>query len=199
MPDSAVTSAQRPKQAITDLYDEERRTFLIQYPLWVILGLSLSGVAIIALTGYLGYTKSEPLSQPWLSFLWFCAVLVTLQISIFRHHSLRARLIATLIMSLLAILFIGITHFNQSLPDILRRLLQQGVILRTLANSNWTYTAINFLLIGIFWLDTIRRWVRRARGQSPNPSVDIGLTYSGRGPRDSEMPSLQELISGDLI
>jgi hypothetical protein len=198
-PDAAVTSAQRPKQAITDLYDVERRTFLIQYPIWVILGLSLSGVAVIALTGYLGYTKSEPLSQPWLLFLWFCAVLVTLQISIFRHHSLRARLIATLIMSLLAIIFIGITYFNQSLPEILRNLLQQGRFLRFLAGNQWTYTAINFLLIGIFWLDTIRRWMRRARGQSPNPGVDIGFTYSGRGPRDNEMPSLQELISGDLI
>jgi hypothetical protein len=126
-------------------------------------------------------------------------VLVTLQISIFRHHSLRARLIATLIMSLLAIIFIGITYFNQSLPDILRNLLQQGRFLRFLAGNQWTYTAVNFLLIGIFWLDTIRRWMRRARGQSPNPGVDIGFTYSGRGPRDNEMPSLQELISGDLI
>jgi hypothetical protein len=198
-PDATVTSAQRPKQAITDLYDEERRTFLIQYPLWVILGLSLSGVAVIALTGYLGYTRSEPLSQPWLLFLWFCAVLVTLQISIFRDTSLRARLIATLIMSLLAIVFIGITYFNQSLPEILRNLLQQGRLFRFLAGNQWTYTFVNFLLIGIFWLDTIRRWVRRARGQSPNPSVDIGFPYSGRGPRDNDMPSLQELISGDLI
>ena len=175
MPDSAITSAERPKRAITDLYDEERRTFLIQYPLWVILGLSLSGVAVIALTGYLGYTKSEPLSQPWLLFLWFCAVLITLQISIFRDTSLRARLIATLIMSLLAIVFIGITYFNQSLPEILRNLLQQGRFLRFLAGNQWTYTVVNFLLIGIFWLDTIRRWVRRARGQSPNPGVDIPM------------------------
>src|SRR5574340_1107507 len=103
MPDTAATSEQRPHQAITDLYDDQRRTFLVQYPIWLILGLSLSGVAVIALTGYLGYTKSEPLSQPWLLFLWFCALLITLQISIFRHQSLRGRLIATLLMSLAAI------------------------------------------------------------------------------------------------
>ena len=72
------------KQAITDLYDETRRTILIKYPLWVILGLSLSGVVAFALTGYLGYTPAEPLRQPWLLFLWFCALLITLQISIFR-------------------------------------------------------------------------------------------------------------------
>jgi hypothetical protein len=198
MPDTAVKT-ERAHQAITDLYDEDRRTFLIQYPIWVILGLGLTGVAVFALTGYLGYNKSEPLSQPWLLFLWFCALLITLQISIFRHQSLRARLIATLLMSLAAIVFIGITYFNQSLPEILRQLLQGGRFLRFLAGNQWTYTVVNFLLIGIFWLDTIRRWMRRARGLTPNPGVDIGVGYGGRGEHDSEMPSLQELISGDLI
>lgn len=198
MPDTALRS-EGDKTAITDLYDVERRTFRIRYPIWVILGLSLSGVAIIALTGYLGYNPSEPLHQPWLLFLWFCAVLITLQISIFRDTSLRARLIATLVMSLLAVAFIGITYFNQSLPDILRQLLQRGAFLRAVARSALTYTVVNFGLIGIFWLDTIRRWVRRAQGRSPNPSVDIGFGYRGPGDRDNEMPSLQELISGDLI
>src|SRR5512146_2446754 len=109
MPDTALGS-ERADQAFTDLYDEKRHTFLIKYPVWVILGLSLSGVVIFALTGYLGYSPSEPLYQPWLLFLWFCALLITLQISIFRHQSLRKRLIATLVMSLLAIIFIGITY-----------------------------------------------------------------------------------------
>ena len=189
----------RAKQAITDLYDEQRRTFLIKYPIWVILGLSLSGVVVFALTGFLGYTRAEPLRQPWLLFLWFCALLLTLQISIFRDKSLRARLIATLVISLLAILFIGITYFNQSLPAILRDLLSRGQLLRALASSPLTYSFVNFGLIAIFWLDTFRRWIRRARGLNPNPGVDIGFGYSGRGQRDEEMPSLQELISGDLI
>ncbi|HEU5348742.1 MAG TPA: hypothetical protein VFU63_09040 [Ktedonobacterales bacterium] len=195
MPDTALGS-ERANQAFTDLYDEQRHTFLIKYPIWVILGLSLSGVAIFALTGYLGYSPSEPLYQPWLLFLWFCALLITLQISIFRNQSLRKRLIATLVMSLLAIIFIGITYFNQSLPEILRQLLQGGRILRALAQNALTYTIVNFGLLGIFWLDTIRRWARRARGLPPNPTVDIGF---GRYGGDDEMPSMQELISGDLI
>jgi hypothetical protein len=123
-------------------------------------------------------------------------VLVTLQISIFRHHSLRGRLIATLIMSVLAIIFIGITYFNQSLPEILRQILQGGRFLRGVAASALTYSFVNFGLIGIFWLDTIRRWVRRARGMTPNPGVDIG--FGARAGND-DMPSLQELVSGDLI
>src|SRR6185312_5405376 len=92
-----------------------------------------------------------------------------------------------------------ITYFNQSLPEILRQLLQQGRFLKFLAGNQWTYTFVNFALIAIFWLDTIRRWMRRARGLNPNPGVDIGFGYSGRGERDEEMPSLSELISGDLI
>ncbi|HET8906271.1 MAG TPA: hypothetical protein VFN11_04835 [Ktedonobacterales bacterium] len=194
---SGIDSRQA-NHAITDLYDENRRTFLIQYPIWLILGLGLSGVAVFALTGYLGYPNTdEPLKQPWLLFLWFCAVLITLQISIFRHKSLRSRLIATLIISLLAIVFIGITYFNQSLPDILRQILGQGRILRLLAGSQATYVLVNFGLIAVFWVDTIRRWIRRSQGLSPNPGVDIGV--GGSASDDEDMPSLQELISGDLI
>ena len=195
MPDTALRSG-HADQAFTDLYDEKRHTFLIKYPVWVILGLSLSGVVIFALTGYLGYSPSEPLYQPWLLFLWFCALLITLQISIFRHQSLRKRLIATLVMSLLAIVFIGITYFNQSLPEILRNLLQGGRFFRALAQNALTYSVVNFGLLAIFWADTLRRWVRRAQGKQPNPTVDIGFgRYSG----NDDMPSLQELISGDLI
>lgn len=183
--------------AFTDLYDQQKRTFLIKYPVWVILGLSLSGIVIIALTGYLGYTAQEPLAQPWLLFLWFCALLITLQISIFRDKSLRVRLIATLVMSLLAIVFIGITYFNQSLPGILRDLLSRGRFLRALASSPWTYSAVNFGLIGIFWLDTIRRWYNSARGVSRIPGVDIGM--GGRSGDDKNETTTQELIAGDLI
>ncbi len=199
MQDTAVGS-ERANKAITDLYDEGRRTFLIRYPIWLILGLSLSGVVIIALTGYLGYNSSEPLSQPWLLFLWFCAVLITLQISIFRDTSLRGRLIATLVMSLLAIVFIGITYFNQSLPDILRNCCNGARFCAPCPATPDVYSWSTLRLLGVFWLDTIRRWVRRARGDEAQLQVsNIGIGYGGRGARDSEMPSLQELVSGDLI
>jgi hypothetical protein len=185
--------------AITDLYDEERHTFLVQYPTWLVLLLIITGIIAIAITAFLGYTNSEPLSQPLLLFLWFCLLLMLLQISIFRDASLRAWLIATLVVSLLAIIFIGITYFNQSLPEILRNLLQQGRFLRFLAGNQWIYTVVNFGLIGMFWFYTARRWVRRARGLAPNLGMDIGLNYEGSSTRDLEMPLLQELISGDLI
>ena len=196
------------RHAITDLYDEQRRTFLIQYPVWLIVVLGLTGVAAFAITGFFGHTGiyatkpaiavDQPFTQPWLLFLWFCAVLLTLQVSIFRHASLRRRLIATLIVSVIAITFIGITYFSQSLPDFLKQLLQGGRFFRFLATNAVTYAILNFGLIAIFWVDTIRRWIRRARGLPPNPRVDLGIEGSAPA-RPEDMPTLQELISGDLI
>lgn len=195
------------RHAITDLYDEERRTFLIKYPVWFVITLSLAGVVAFALTGFFGWLGRSDTSgvdgalrQPWVLFLWFCALIITLQVSIFRNQSLRRRLAAILIISLLCVVFIGITYFSSSLPEVLRRLLEQGKLLRLLASSSVTYIVINFGLIAIFWTDTIRRWIRRARGLPPNPRVDIGFEKLsvGFGGAD-DMPSLAELISGDLM
>lgn len=203
-----TSGAGSPRRAITDLYDEARGTFLIQYPILLVLLLSLTGVAAFALTGFLGYSypNQHPdtgvaldfFQQAWLLFLWLCALVITLQISIFRDKSLRARLIAVLVISLVAVGFIGVTFFNNSLPDILKNLLQGHRLLMFLAGNQLTYTIVNFGLLAIFWVDTIRRWIRGARGESLSPSVDIGLDDQ---PRDAkqDQPSLQELVSGDLI
>ncbi|MBF6592275.1 MAG: hypothetical protein IVW57_17320, partial [Ktedonobacterales bacterium] len=192
--------------AITDLYDERRRTFLVQYPVWFVTALALAGVIAFAVTGFLGYTAATGIAtnaldpafrQPWLLFLWFCALLVTLQVSILRNTSLRRRLLATLIVSACAIAFIGVTYFSNSLPEFLRQVLQGGRFFKFLATNRYTYTVLNFGLIAIFWVDTFRRWIRRARGLPPNPRVDLGLEGAAANPDD--MPSLQELIAGDLI
>jgi hypothetical protein len=53
-------------------------------------------------------------------------------------------------------------------------------------SNPWTYTLVNALILSVFWIDTLRRWGRRATGQRPNP-------------HSNEMPSLEDLISGDLI
>jgi hypothetical protein len=198
-----VRAVDTAPHAITDLYDEKRGTFLVQFPAWFVIILALAGVAAFAMTGFFGWMNRPDTTgvdnvfrQPWLLFLWFCAIVITLQVSIFRNQSLRSRLWATLAVSLFCIIFVGITYFNESLPDILRRLLEQGRLLRLIATSTLTYTIVNFGLIAIFWADTIRRWIRRMRGLPPNPGVDIGFGKSGDG---EDMPSMTELVSGDLI
>jgi hypothetical protein len=197
------------RHAKTDLYDEAHGTFLIQYPIWFVIIMALAGVLAFGLAGFLGYTAAHstlkpatgadaPFVQPWELFLWFCALMLTLLASIFRDKSLRGRLIAMLITACLAIVIVGAFYFGQILPDFLKQLLK-NINLAALASEAGTYAFINFLLIGIFWLDTIRRWVRRSRGLPPNPRVDIGWGSVNTRYDPDDMPSLQELISGDLI
>ena len=52
------------RHAITDLYDEERRTFLIQYPVWLIVALGLTGVIAFAVTGFWGPEIASPFGKP---------------------------------------------------------------------------------------------------------------------------------------
>jgi hypothetical protein len=190
--------------AITDLYDEQRGTFLVQYPILVVLVLALSGVAAFALTGFLGFSTDTGVAgvfhQAWLLFLWLCALLITLFASIFRDKSLRGRLIASLVVTLLAVVLVGVTYFSQSLPGIIRQLLGQHRLLVALAKSTYTYSVVNFGLLAIFWVDTVRRWMRRARGESPTTGVDIFRTGRRAAKSDTtDMPTLPELVSGDLI
>ncbi|HEU5348741.1 MAG TPA: hypothetical protein VFU63_09035, partial [Ktedonobacterales bacterium] len=86
-PDSGAPAI---RHAITDVYDERRRTFLVQYPIWMVVVLGLAGVVAFALTGFLGYTDDPPVQyeafkEAWPLFLWFCALIMALEISILRN------------------------------------------------------------------------------------------------------------------
>lgn len=187
---------------ITDVYDEKRRVLLVQYPAWLIVVLSLTGVLAFAITGFLGYVGKGgrgdalldvPFKDPSALYFWFCALLITLQISILRNPRLRGRLVAALIVSLICIFVIYFTKFPF---DFLRNLLNR--IVDVLARGAATYTIINFAIITVFWVDTVRRWIRRSQNYSPNRRVDLktGESSDDLQPND---PSLSELIAGDLI
>ncbi|MGZ3583069.1 MAG: hypothetical protein ACXWP6_10140, partial [Ktedonobacterales bacterium] len=69
---------------ITDVYDEKRRVLLVQYPVWLIVALSLTGVLAFAITGFLGYVGNggrngdlldAPFKDPSALYFWFCALL----------------------------------------------------------------------------------------------------------------------------
>jgi hypothetical protein len=199
------------QHAITDVYDEERRTFLVRYPVWLVVGLGLSGVIVFLLTGFLGFRDSmEPaitgklFHEPWALYLWFCALILTLQISILRHPSLRRQLTETLIVTVFCIIFVGILYYfnvqiSNFLSSILSAILGKHIILKLLGSSPLTYTIINFLIIAIFWVDTIRRWVRRSRGDSPTRRIDLATGEVTFKAESDEIPTMQELVSGDLV
>ena len=111
--DSPGSGATRPQYAITDVYDEKRRTFLVQYPIWVVVAMGLAGVAAFALVGFLGYSDDPPFqalvfNQSWPLFLWFCALIMALEISILRNPRLRIELVAALLVTLISMAIVGI-------------------------------------------------------------------------------------------
>src|SRR5262249_41030768 len=160
------------------------------------------------LTGFLGYR--DPVTdklesgftklvfhEPWPLYLWFCALIIGLQCSILRHRTLRRQLVATLTVTTVSIVVVAlIYYYNLQIAQLLQNILDQFRIkLPQLGNTPWTYTIINFGIIGAFWLSTLRRWARRAVGLPLNAGADIGLEDDD----SSDYPDMRQLISGDLI
>jgi hypothetical protein len=189
----------RPRQAITDLYDEKNGAFLVQYPIWLVVVLGIVGLAAFAITGFTGYDHGPPLGEPWILYLWFCALVITLQASIFRNRALRVQLALTLIVTVICIALVGLDAFGRLLPEFLRNLLNLGETLRELSTNVWTYTILNFGILVIFWVDSIRRWSRRARGLAPNDAIPLSPDETAESLSEEDPASLEELISGDLV
>ncbi|MFI5271501.1 MAG: hypothetical protein ACHQ4H_00535 [Ktedonobacterales bacterium] len=190
--------------AYTDLYDETRHTFLLQYPPLLVIGLGIAGVVAFMLVGFLGYR--DPLEsgftyaafhEPWPLYLWFCALIIALQASILRHRTLRRQLAMTLLVTMISMIVVGIIYFyNADIVQFLRQVLNLiHFNLPQLGNNPWTYTIINFGIIIAFWLSTIRRWIRRAMGLPLRAGADIGLDDDDT----QDFPDIRQLISGDLI
>ncbi|MBA3826457.1 MAG: hypothetical protein H0X24_21465, partial [Ktedonobacterales bacterium] len=122
-----TSAAATPQAAYTDLYDEERSRFLVQYPPLLIILLGLGGVLAILITGFQGYnvpvSGSNPVTytypnfaeelfhEPWLLFFWFCALMVTIQWSIFRHPLLTRQRVQTLIATGISIVLVILGYF----------------------------------------------------------------------------------------
>ncbi|HEX6797853.1 MAG TPA: hypothetical protein VF116_09105 [Ktedonobacterales bacterium] len=190
--------------AYTDLYDEIRHNFLIQYPPALVIGLGIAGVVAFMLVGFLGYR--DPLEgsftytvfhQPWPLYLWFCALIIALQASVLRHRTLRRQMVMALTATIISMIIVGIIYFyNYDIGKFLQQVLNLiHLNLPQLGNNPWTYTIINFGVIIIFWLSTVRRWIRRAMGLPLHAGAYIGLEEDD----DAENPDLRQLISGDLI
>ncbi len=193
------------RQAITDVYDERTRFFVVRYNPALVIGLGLSGIVAFALTAFTGFRDSgEPaitgviFHHPWPLFLWFCALIITLQVSIMRHPSLRRQLVETLIVTLISMIFEGIFALNPELANYIFTAILH-IPIPDIGTSPWTYTIINFGLITIFWVDTLRRWVRALLKRPTTRSVDLGIGVTIEVGEAGDLPSLPELVSGDLI
>ncbi len=131
------------------------------------------------------------------------ALILVSQISILRHPSLRPQLTATLIVTVFSVIFLGVLYYNPTwisdLTSLLQNLFTRIFGVHLFLSSSWTYTVINFLIIGIFWIDTIRRWIRVLRKQSPTRRIDLTTGEMTYAANKDEIPSMSELVSGDLL
>jgi hypothetical protein len=190
------------RHAITDLYDEKRGTFLIQYPVWLVLLLGLAGVAAFAITGFLGWPDAGEIERrffadPYVLVGWFFLLLLILEYSIFRDPSLSWRRAVMLSVCLICMGIVTWAYFNTAIVLELRNFRFNGGLLRRLLSDPLALTLINLGILAIFWIDTLRRWVRRALGLQPNPRVDLGSYDEGKPA--PELPPMTDVVSGDLI
>ncbi|HEU0027740.1 MAG TPA: hypothetical protein VFQ25_11550 [Ktedonobacterales bacterium] len=186
-----------PQHAITDVYDTESGAFLVRYPPALVIGLGIAGVIAFGMAGFLGYERNSIFAYPWPLYLWFSALLVTLLASIFRNRALRGHLIAVLIIAALSVVIVYVVHDPSLFGGTIRKLLQKYLPL--LAKEQLTYVVINFAIIVIFWADTARRWARRAGGLRPHAVLDLTTGKKTDTADPEDLPSMSELVSGDLI
>jgi hypothetical protein len=204
--------------AITDLYDTEHGTLLIHMSRSFVIAACLTGMAAFLVTGFLGFRDLEAMRQsspyfepdwsrsffhqPWPLYLWFCALIVTLEASILRHPALRRQLAAMLVVTIIGIGLVGFIYFynvenNNLLQNLLNALLGQRFLLRVLGAQAWTFTLLNFAVIGGFWLSMLYRWRRRARHLPLRLAVNVGLEETVDVATTE--PDLPRLIGGDLV
>jgi hypothetical protein len=196
--------------AISDVFCEKRRRFLVEYPQSLIIGISAAGLVAFLLVGYLGYNpvldcgrgvascwQYTVFKNPWPLYVWFCGLMVVLQVSILRNPRLRPQLVATLLVTLVSSVVMYWLYFygplNQLIYDIVT--LKFGV-LRSLFSEQWFYTIVNFLIIALFIIDTGIRWARRAAGQKATGPLIPGADEEPAGPDD---PRVEEMAAGDFI
>ncbi|HEY7975433.1 MAG TPA: hypothetical protein VID72_08845, partial [Ktedonobacterales bacterium] len=192
------------KHAITDVYDPKKRRILVRFPHGLLLTLGLTGVLAFGLMGYLGYREDTSLlgqafHKAWPLFLWFSALVFTLEVAVLRHPRLRRQLTEALVVTIICMVFVGFSALDPGLLRyILTNLLNIRIAIPQIGQSPWTYAILNFGVLGIFWLDTIRRWIRSQRGQPPARRIDLGFGTLEIG-EAADLPTLPELIAGDLI
>ena len=159
--------ARSARHAITDVYDEERRTFLVHFPLWYIVALGLSGVIVLGLTGFLGrpqsaYSYDLIFRQPWVLYLWLCLLVLTLEVAVLRDASVRLYRLAVVAITLIAMIIVLITFFygipfGELLNSLLEQLFHLRVAVEQIVSSPWFYAALNFGILGVYALDSGRR------------------------------------------
>lgn len=203
---SGVFAKPGARREDTDVYDAQDRRVLVRFPTSLVTILAVTGVIAFALIGYLGYNSDSSLvkelfGKPWPVFLWFSALVFTLEIAVLRHPRLRRYLIEAMLVTLISMLLVALAAF---FPDLIQQLLNAinlqalALYISNIGNQPVTYIILNFGIILIFWADTLRRWLLARSGDARSRVIDLGIGALEFG-EEGDLPTLPELIAGDLI
>jgi len=224
-PDPGSIKLDEPEEPIlTDIVDEASGRLLVSYPRGLIVTLTALGVLAFVVTGLLGYDRPDSarfpaqmtlpeallfvldsvFAKPWLLYVFFCALIFTLQGSVLRKSELirsrRAAFTATAVsMVIVALLYLYRREVLALLGDLIHASGKLRTLLQEASTNPWTYLALDVLLLALLFGQAAWRWIRRSPGQLSNPPIDL---HTGRPvtPSTEELDvKASELIAGDLI
>jgi len=216
--------AVRPiKHSITDIFDEERRVVLVNYPIRLIFGLTAFGILAFVVTGLVGYPATGQSSIPgWLSildgivffrkpaflFAFFCALIVALEASVLREEALRRYRRPVYTATGVSIVLVSALYlFRDNLGDLVGKIstiLQKvfgghdfSALLRGWVTNPWFWLALNVLVLVVLFGQAALSWQRAATGNLASQPIDLG---TGRPSPlvDEEQADVWDLVAGDL-
>lgn len=169
--------SERPHVVSRTLTQARHRIFVqlpTWLPRWLVPALSVAGISAFTIAGFTGYPDSPAILRvaffyhPILLFLWTAALLFALERSIFEHPSDDGQVVVTrnhrqICYSVTAVcVIISAAAFLR--PDIIDRLLTGLASTFHTNQGKFTFSVVNFYLIGIFWFDVVKRYKRRRAG-----------------------------------
>ncbi|HKS70650.1 MAG TPA: hypothetical protein VJQ45_09515 [Ktedonobacterales bacterium] len=202
---SAPGGRTSPSIQISDLYllDPAGKTSAVAYPGWSLPLLIVTGIVAFAATGFLGYpTDAGPLytlfHPAWLLFLWFSAMILIMQASIFRHREARRWKWETLSVTLVCIAIVAGAYTR---PDLLNQMLKQLAILLGVQGEQGRvlWNLANFGIIALYLIDRSVLWIRHQRTKHMNIFVELGAFGLRQSESDRPVPTSWELLSQDLF
>lgn len=168
--------------------------------------LTIAGISAFAVLGFLGYpTDSAVLytvfHPAWLLFLWFCSLVIIVQLSIFRHEALSLRKWQTLAVTVACIAVVAAAYASPiALSDLLNRIaaLLDAVGL-SVERGRLLWNLVNFGVIILYVVDRLLLWIRGKRAEYVGALMDLEAKITGREGRSRSGTTTWEFVSQDLF
>ncbi len=170
------------------------------------MGLSLLGLMAFGVSGFLGFPLYPQEAQgihlifqePWVLYLWFCSLVLTLQTLMFlsSKESRQRWQVSTLVVTSVCVVVLGAVYFYD---DSVSGFLPSQGLGEYIEQGPWTYTLANFALLGVFAFDMLRRWYLVWRGRTTPARASGHIAQSARRNDQGKAEYVLQFVAGDLL